>query len=98
MRCENLPACPESNAARLHCAWLARITNRPSRRSLDAANHRTGSAWNPCTAKTTAGCFDEIESLISELHPYETPELIATPIDRASSAYGAWIEEQTSGE
>lgn len=47
-----------------------------------------------CTAKTTAENWSAIERLIEELHPYDTPELIATPIERASDAYEAWLREQ----
>jgi periplasmic divalent cation tolerance protein len=32
-----------------------------------------------CTAKTSRKNYPEIEKIILELHPYETPEIIATP-------------------
>ncbi|MCL4167303.1 UNVERIFIED_CONTAM: hypothetical protein GTU68_003218 [Idotea baltica] len=51
-----------------------------------------------CTAKTTAEHWPEIERLIGELHPYDTPELIATPIERASEAYGSWLREQLAAK
>lgn len=47
-----------------------------------------------CTAKTTKETFAEIDQLIAEIHPYDTPELIAIPITHASSAYEEWLREQ----
>ena len=44
-----------------------------------------------CTAKSTEEKFAEIEAMITELHPYDTPELIATPITHASAAYERWL-------
>ena len=35
--------------------------------------------------KTRAALYDELEAAISELHPYELPEIIAFPIVRGSS-------------
>lgn len=49
-----------------------------------------------CTAKTTEACWPGIERLVSEHHPYDTPELIATPITHASAAYAAWLREETA--
>lgn len=51
-----------------------------------------------CTAKTTEEHWPAIEQLITKLHPYDTPELIATPIQRASPAYEAWLREQVGEE
>ena len=39
--------------------------------------------------------FDELASLISEVHSYDTPEIIATPVVAGSMDYLAWITEQT---
>ena len=50
-----------------------------------------------CTAKTVAERFEEIETLISELHPYDTPELIGTPITHAAATYEKWLREIVSG-
>ncbi|MEM8865429.1 MAG: divalent-cation tolerance protein CutA [Planctomycetota bacterium] len=44
-----------------------------------------------CTAKTTEGHFAAIEQLVADLHPYDVPELIATPIVGGSEAYLAWL-------
>lgn len=47
------------------------------------------------TAKTVEQHWPAIEALVDELHPYDTPELIATPITHASAAYEKWLREQT---
>lgn len=44
-----------------------------------------------CTAKTVEDHFHAIEEIINKLHPYDTPELIATPITHASERYAAWL-------
>lgn len=47
-----------------------------------------------CAAKTREECFGDIDRLMAEIHPYDTPELIATPITHASDAYRAWLESE----
>lgn len=51
-----------------------------------------------CLIKTTAAAYGAVEAAIRELHPYECPEMIATPIERGSAPYLAWIEEQAIDE
>jgi len=47
-----------------------------------------------CTVKTTRGQFAAIQKLFGEIHPYDVPEIVATPILEGSKAYLNWIEEQ----
>jgi periplasmic divalent cation tolerance protein len=47
--------------------------------------------WH-CLAKTAAPRWDAVEATIHELHPYEEPEIIATPIVAASPGYLRWID------
>jgi periplasmic divalent cation tolerance protein len=47
-----------------------------------------------CTAKTRADIFSRISQAISELHPYELPEIIATAIIDISSSYAQWLDQQ----
>ena len=46
-----------------------------------------------CHCKTTRARYPALEARLRELHPYETPEIIALPIVAALPAYLAWIEE-----
>lgn len=45
--------------------------------------------------KTTENNYREVEARIQELHPYDTPEVIAVPIERGASSYLGWISEVT---
>ena len=42
-------------------------------------------------AKSHRGRFDRICERVGQIHPYETPEIIAVPILDASAAYAAWL-------
>ena|SRR5579864_2388645 len=46
-----------------------------------------------CTIKSAQHLFDAIEREIKRLHPYETPEIIATAIVAGSLEYLSWVEE-----
>ncbi len=46
-----------------------------------------------CLAKTEAERYAELEAAIRELHSYEEPEVIATPIVAGSARYLDWLGE-----
>jgi len=52
----------------------------------------TADEWT-CTVKSRAGLFGEIEHVIREEHPYEEPEILATPLVAGSAGFLAWMEE-----
>jgi periplasmic divalent cation tolerance protein len=56
-------------------------------------NVETAEEWM-CIVKTCRAQLGAIESVIDEIHPYEVPELIATPIVGGSTMYLAWLVEQ----
>lgn len=45
--------------------------------------------------KTRAERYAALEAAIRARHPYELPEIIATPITRGLPEYLAWIDENT---
>ena len=45
--------------------------------------------------KTTDEAYQALEQAITELHPYELPEVIAVPITQGLGGYLQWIEQQT---
>jgi periplasmic divalent cation tolerance protein len=45
--------------------------------------------------KTTASRFDALSDRLRELHPYELPEIIATPAARGLPEYLQWVVECT---
>lgn len=53
----------------------------------------TSEEWM-CTIKTSRERLAAIQSVMAEIHPYDVPELIATPIVAGSDKYLAWLKEQ----
>lgn len=45
--------------------------------------------------KALRGDFNEIEAAINELHDYEVPEILATPVVVGNANYLDWIREET---
>ncbi|MDQ6622985.1 MAG: divalent-cation tolerance protein CutA [Verrucomicrobiota bacterium] len=43
--------------------------------------------------KTTAAVWEKFAARLRELHPYETPEIIALPITRGLPEYLRWVGE-----
>ena len=41
--------------------------------------------------KTTTDRFDEVCVAILDLHPYQTPEILAVPVEKALTAYRTWV-------
>jgi periplasmic divalent cation tolerance protein len=48
-----------------------------------------------CLIKTRTSLFKKVETAIKQLHPYETPEIIATPIVKGSREYLNWLDDET---
>ena len=48
-------------------------------------------------AKTTEDRYAELETKILELHSYDNPEVIATPIVAGSAQYLKWLEAELDG-
>jgi periplasmic divalent cation tolerance protein len=46
------------------------------------------------TIKTHRDLYKPLEKLLLELHPYDQPEIIATPIVEVSAGYLKWLNEQ----
>ena len=47
-----------------------------------------------CLVKTRREAYNQVESAIRELHSYECPEIIATPIVAGSADYLTWLKDQ----
>ncbi len=48
-----------------------------------------------CLIKTRESLFGLVEAAIKQLHPYETPEIIALPIVNGSMEYLSWLNDNT---
>lgn len=46
--------------------------------------------------KTTRAVYDQLEAALKELHPYQTPEIIALPAAGGSADYLAWLTSATA--
>jgi periplasmic divalent cation tolerance protein len=47
-----------------------------------------------CLIKSREDLYVEVEAAIIKKHPYEVPEIIATPIIAGSKEYTAWLAEE----
>lgn len=47
-----------------------------------------------CIIKSKRSHYEEFEKAIKEIHPYETPEIIATPIVVGSKDYLKWLSDE----
>lgn len=48
--------------------------------------------------KTTRQRYPALEAAIKEMHPYEVPEIIATPVVAGLPAYLDWVASETQKE
>ena len=44
-----------------------------------------------CLIKSRSDLFAELEAAIQSMHPYEVPEILATPIIKGNTAYLNWM-------
>jgi periplasmic divalent cation tolerance protein len=49
----------------------------------------------PLLIKTTAANYPQVEAIVRTHHPYDVPELIATPITHGLPAYLDWLAKET---
>jgi len=47
-----------------------------------------------CVAKTSQRHYASVEEAIKKVHPYQLPEIIATPIIKGSREYFGWMRKQ----
>jgi periplasmic divalent cation tolerance protein len=47
-----------------------------------------------CTIKTVGARLAAVQEAIEQVHPYEVPEVIATPIVGGSEKYFAWLRSE----
>lgn len=46
--------------------------------------------------KTPAERYDTLEAVLRSAHTYDTPEIIALPVERGSAEYLAWLDAETA--
>ncbi|MCL5072912.1 MAG: divalent-cation tolerance protein CutA [Actinobacteria bacterium] len=47
-----------------------------------------------CIIKSKKSLYNELEKAIKEIHPYETPEIIAIPVVEGSREYLNWLANE----
>lgn len=45
--------------------------------------------------KTASDRFDDVCAAAIDIHPYDTPEILAVPVSHAEHAYRAWVMENS---
>ena len=56
-------------------------------------NVETAEEWL-CFIKSKKLLYEKLEKVIKEIHPYETPEIIAMPIVAGSKEYLEWLSSE----
>jgi periplasmic divalent cation tolerance protein len=51
-----------------------------------------------CTIKTQKTLYTAVEQTIKDLHPYEEPGILATPVLTGSQSYLRWIKQETRAD
>jgi periplasmic divalent cation tolerance protein len=51
-----------------------------------------------CTIKSRRDLFGELCKAIREIHPYDVPEILASPVVDGSAPYLAWLEKELRPE
>jgi periplasmic divalent cation tolerance protein len=51
-----------------------------------------------CLIKTTGPRYADVEQTIRELHSYQCPEIVATPIEAGSLTYLEWLAAESTGD
>lgn len=46
-----------------------------------------------CLIKAGRELYAELEAAIKELHPYDTPEILAMPVATGSAGYLSWLQQ-----
>jgi len=60
-------------------------------------NMETAEEWL-CLIKSKKAIYEKLEKTIKEIHPYETPEIIAVPIVAGSEDYLQWLHTELTKE
>ena len=49
-----------------------------------------------CIMKSREDLYGQIEKTLKRIHPYDEPEILATPVVEGSRSYLAWLDEQVT--
>jgi periplasmic divalent cation tolerance protein len=57
---------------------------------------QTAGEWM-CVLKSRKALYTQLERAILDVHPYDVPEIVATPLIAGSKGYLSWLEAETGG-
>ena len=77
---ERLAACVQIDPIRGLYVWKGQVERQEERR---------------LSIKTRADLFEAVRARLRDLHSYDTPEVIALPVEAADPDYLAWLAETT---
>jgi len=77
---ERLAACVQIEPIRSLYVWKGQVERREEQR---------------LSIKTQEALFEAVRARLRELHPYETPEIIALPVATGDAEYFAWLGDLT---
>ena len=60
-------------------------------------NMETTEEWL-CLIKTRKDLYGQLERALKQIHPYETPEIVAVPITAGSKEYLDWLADELAEE
>ena len=74
-----LAACVQLHAIESVYRWQGAVQQEPEWRLL---------------IKTTAEAWPALQAAVLDRHPYDTPALLAWPVERVSDAFAAWVNAE----
>lgn len=60
-------------------------------------NIETAEEWL-CLIKTRRDLYEALEEAVREVHPYDVPEILATPVTAGSKSYLDWLGNELKKE
>ena len=77
-----LAACAQISQIESCYVWQGQMQHEPERRIV---------------FKTTRAAWPALHAALAELHPYELPQIVATPLEPVSEDYARWVAGQVDG-
>jgi periplasmic divalent cation tolerance protein len=75
---QNLAACVQIEAIQSIYKWKGEVQSEPEQRMM---------------FKTTRSRYQQLESMLVEMHPYELPVIFAVPVVAATAACADWVRD-----
>lgn len=77
----------------MHLAACIQIVGPVTSRYWWQGKIETASEYQ-CIIKSRRDLFNKIEKIITEIHPYDVPEILAFPVCEGNKPYLTWMDEE----